>query len=58
MAKEAAITAKKATITIAASLIGEAVIKQHGLTQEDVDADMKEYLLGTALQLIIVSMML
>ncbi len=58
MAKDVAIAAKKTTIAIAASLIGEAVVTQHGLTQEDVDLDLKEYLLGTALQLIIVSMML
>ncbi len=58
MARDAQLLFKQSTIALATSLIVEIVVKQRTLTQEDVGVDLKEYLLGVALQIIMVSMLL
>lgn len=58
MSQEAGLFAKNTGVALTAALLGEALLKQHTLTQEDVDLELKEYALQTAVQLIILSILL
>lgn len=58
LAATADVVAKRASAAIAASLIGDAIVRQRLLTSEDVDLELREYLLSAALQLCIISLLL
>ena len=58
LSRGAGAAAKHTSVAVAAALLGEVVLKQHALTQEEVDLELKEYVLQTAMQLIIISLLL